>query len=130
MKTIIRSHIKRGNIIISDGWRGYSWLGSPNWGYIHSTHTHALGDFGAGNDSTANIEQLWAHLKHLIKKIYNTISINNFVYFLKESEFRRNLGFLNTLDKWKEIFDYLKYIRDSGLINFYTEDELINITER
>ena len=130
MKKIIRSHIKRGNIIISDGRSGYSWLDSPNNGYLYSTYTHALGDFGDGNDSTAHIEQLWAHLKHLIKKIYNSIPINNFFYFLKESKFRRNLGFLSTSDKWKEIFDILNYIRDLGLINFYTENELISITEK
>lgn len=79
-----RRHIKRDNIIISDGVSVNSWIFSPNLGYLHSTHIHGLGDFGDGNDSTDHIEQLWAHLKHLIKKMYNSIQINNFVYFLKE----------------------------------------------
>ena len=75
--------IKRDNIIVSDGLSGYSYLDISNSGYLASIHTNALGDFGARNDSTAYIDQLWVHLKHLIKKIYNTNS--KFCFLLKET---------------------------------------------
>ena len=43
MKKIIKSHIKTGNIVVTDGWSAYSWLGHPFSGYIHSMHSHGAG---------------------------------------------------------------------------------------
>ena len=103
MKKIIGAHVQKGNIIVSDNWGGYRWLDEVNSGYFHSTHTHSLGNFGSGTDSTSHIEQLWAHLKLIIKKIYNIIPKNNFIYFLREAEYRRNLSLLSSNDKWIEI---------------------------
>ena len=73
LKSIITTHIKIGNVIISDNWASYHWLKNPNNGYIHNAHSHGQGDFGLGTDSTSHIEQLWAHLKNIIKNIYHTI---------------------------------------------------------
>lgn len=42
------------------------------------------------SNSTSHIEQLWQHLKQLIKEIYNIIPKNNFASFLREVEWRRN----------------------------------------
>ena len=43
-----------------------------------------------GLDSTSHIEQLWHHLKQLIKEIYSLIPKKNFILFLREAEWRRN----------------------------------------
>ena len=48
---IIRTHVKRGNIIVSDAWAAYSWLDDANSGYIHHVHNHGHGDFGFGIDT-------------------------------------------------------------------------------
>ena len=130
IKKIINAHIKKGNIIVSDSWGGYAWLNDENSGYIHSTHIHAQGNFGNGNDSTSHIEQLWAHLKLIIKKIYNTIPKKNFIYFLRESEFRRNLSFLTYEEQWAAIYDTLNYVKNLNLDHLYTEEDLLKITER
>ena len=47
MKKIIKSHIKTGNIVVTDGLSAYSWLGHPFSGYIHSMH-NAARNFGYG----------------------------------------------------------------------------------
>lgn len=71
LKDIIKTHIKSGNISISDNWPGYHWLSNPASGYYHHVHTHSHGDFGSGTDSNSHIEQLWAHLKSIIKNLYH-----------------------------------------------------------
>ena len=43
IKTIIKTHIQTGNIIVSDSWSGYHWLDEPFSGYIHSIHNHEDG---------------------------------------------------------------------------------------
>ena len=130
MKKIIGAHVQKGNIIVSDNWGGYRWLDEVNSGYFHSTHTHSLGNFGSGSDITSHIEQLWAHLKLIIKKIYNIIPKNNFIYFLSEAEYRRNLSFLSSNDKWIEIYSTLNYIKNLGVDKLYYEEELKEITEK
>ena len=54
MKKIISTHVKKGNIIVSDAWAAYSWLDDMNSGYIHHVHNHGHGDFGFGIDSTSH----------------------------------------------------------------------------
>ena len=130
MKKIIGVHVQKGNIIVSDNWGGYRWFDEVNSGYIHSIHSHSLGNFGSGNDSTSHIEQLCAHLKLIIKKIYNIIPTNNFIYFLSEDEYRRNLSFLSLNDKWIEIFTTLSYIKNLGFDKLNSEEELKEITEK
>ena len=46
---------------------------------------------GYGIDSTSHIESLWSNIKSLIKSFYTVILSENFVLFLKEGEFRRNV---------------------------------------
>lgn len=56
---------------------------------------HSRGIYGFGINLTSRIESVWSELKQLIKKIYGTIKEKNFVYFLKESEFRKHIKNLN-----------------------------------
>ena len=89
--------------MISDNWPAYHWLSNPESGYYYHVHMHVDGDFGGGADSTSHIEQLWAHLKSIIKNMYHTISNDNFDIFLREGEFRRNFNLLPLDKKWEEI---------------------------
>ena len=57
LKAIIKTHIKSGNIVISDNWAGYNWLSNPASGYYHHVHIHGHGGFGSGTDTTSHIEQ-------------------------------------------------------------------------
>ena len=127
MKKIIFKHIKRGNIIVSDGWTGYNWISNIEYGYIHSVHNHGHGDFGLGLDSTSNIENIWAYLKSLIKRIYNNIPIKNFILFLREEEFRRSINNLTNNQKYYECLDILNYISNIGIDNLYPLETLESI---
>ena len=54
-------------------------------------------------------EQLWIHIKHLIKSIYNIIPNKHFALFLKEAKFRRNhkkFSNKNILDFFVEVCQY------------------------
>ena len=106
IKGIIKTHIKSGNVVISINWA-----------------THGHGDFGAGSDSTSHIEQLWAHLKSIIKKIYHTILTKNFLLFMRESLLPLN-------KKWEEITNTFNYVKDLKVTKFYTSEELLEITKK
>ena len=81
---IITKRINQGKRIVSDGWMGYYWLSAHNSGYVHITHIHVHGYFGYGEESTSNIESVWANLKSYIKRIYNFIPYQNlFVIFTR-----------------------------------------------
>lgn len=90
MKKIIQTLVSTGNIIITDAALCYNWLNDIISGYTHHAHNHGHGEFGEGLDSTSHIEQLWHHLKSLIKNIYSSIPSINFALFLREVEWRRN----------------------------------------
>ena len=96
--------------------------------FKHRSDVH--GDFGIGTDSTSHIEQLWAHLKNIIKNIYHTIPNENFVLFLRESEFRRNINLLSLNERWEEIFNALNYVKNLKITTFYSVEELLEITKK
>ena len=58
LKQIIKAHIKPRNYIVSDGWPGYSWIGLPFSGYIHSVHNHGHGDFYSLLNRTSYIRNM------------------------------------------------------------------------
>lgn len=52
-KLFITNHIKKQNIVITDGWPYYGFLDNPNSNYNHGTHVHSPeGNFGFGSHST------------------------------------------------------------------------------
>ena len=121
----VNTYVPKGNIIITDGALCYSWLDNVDSGYTHHVHNHGHGDFGEALDSTSHVEQLWNNLKSIIKKIYFFIPNNNFVLYLRESEWRRNQ---KKFDSNKNIMtsfeETLQYIDNSGNINLYDIDYL------
>ena len=109
LKKFIYTHIKPRNCIVSDLWDGYMWLGTDGI-YHHSVRKFGHSDFGYGYESTSHIESVCGNLKNIIKRIYYPIPNNNFVLFLKEAEFRREIsGFANNI-KWQNFVDIMNYI--------------------
>ena len=88
LEKFIRRMIPEGNNIVTDGWRGYNWIDSDDSGYRRYQHIHGHNDFGHGLESTSHIESLWSQLKSEKKGIYKTILSLNFLYFIRETEWR------------------------------------------
>lgn len=76
------------------------------------------------------MKQLWAQLKNIIKNIYHTIPNENFVLFLLESEFRRNINLLSLNERWEEIFNALNFVKNLKITTFYSVEELLEITKK
>ena len=58
-------------------------------------------DFDFGLQSKSHVESIWAELKLAIKSVYKSIPNKNFLYFLRESEWKaktKNLIFEEKLD--------------------------------
>jgi hypothetical protein len=119
LKTIIERHVGYGNIICSDSWAGYNFLSRANSGYVHEVSNHHRGQFGL----TSRIEGIWGELKLLIKSMYISIHSKNFIYFLKEVEYRRSFKKLNPLDKIN-VFSIVLSTVDSD--EYLDENDLID----
>ena len=51
---------------------------------------------------TSRIEGIWGEIKLFIKSMYISIRSKNFIYFLKEVEYRRSIKKFNPIDKIKD----------------------------
>ena len=102
LEYIITKHIGTGNICITDGWQGYSFLNRINSGYVHHSYNHGRGQWGMGLDSTSRIESIWSEIKLKIKRMYISIKSTNLIYFLKEAEYRRLISKLSNENKLKD----------------------------
>ena len=72
MKIFITRNVEKGNIIVTDGWSGYSFVKSLAF-YSRDVHIHGGGDFGLGVNSTSHIESIWSQMKAILKHIYYII---------------------------------------------------------
>lgn len=115
------------NIIVTDSQQDYGFIDNINSGFIHHQYNHGRGDFGYSLDSTSRIEGLWAEIRAIIKRLYNTVCSDNFIYFLREAEYRRLIKNL-TNDQKLEYFAmiYSIVVPNSGF-NFLNEEELKSI---
>ena len=111
------------NNIISDVWQSYNWLQQN--GYYHIVHEHGRQHFGHGSESTSYIESILGQLKRIIAQIYNSLKPENFIYYLKEIEFRFNVRNKNSKDKIKEIQTIIEYCYSTCKLNFVTKDDLV-----
>ena len=89
MKKIIQYHIGYIITIISDSWTAYNWL--REYGYHHIVHEHCLNDFGIGDEDTSHIESILGKIKGSFSSIDNALASENFIYYLKEMEFRYDI---------------------------------------
>lgn len=78
-----------------------------------------------GELSTSHIENTWAYLKASLKNIYNIIPKSNYVYFIRECEFRINIHKKNDNEKMNIFEKILKYVFDLNQYDFYDEEEII-----
>ena len=88
-ESILRSAIKkvkRGSIIYTDGFRSYD--GLVMYGFRHERIDHSK-RFANGRVYINGIEGFWGYAKERLLRFHG-VSRENFVYYLKELEFRYN----------------------------------------
>lgn len=87
LKTIVRTLVKQGSIIVTDGWKGYNGLSSE---YIHKVIEHSNGVYVKDGFHTNSIEEFWSHLKRGIIGVYHLVSPKHLSKYCDEFEFRYN----------------------------------------
>ena len=102
-------------------------MSNINEGYNHFRFNHSTGHFGRGVISTSRIESVWSELKSLLKKIYSTIRSQNFVYFLKEVEYRRSIKNLIGKEKLEDFATVYACVGCRNKNDFPDEDDLLSL---
>ena len=123
MKEIIKHHIGIGNTIITHGWGAYDWMNNLNSGYHRIIHILGHHDFGHGIESTSHIESVWGDLKRILSRFYIAVKSCNFIYFTKESEWRKKFGHAN-LQKIDEIKFIFNHISSTVAMDLFNKDDI------
>lgn len=126
IRIFITNHIAPGTHIITDGWPSYNFLDGYESVWKHEIHNHSLGNWGFGDHSTSHIEGTWSLLKKEISSIYNIIPKSNYIYYIREAEFRLNINKKSIKEKMKIFEDILKFVYDLTNYEFYDEEELLD----
>jgi transposase-like protein len=84
---VIQGKILEGSRIHTDGWKAYDGLVLN--GYDHYRVFHSNNEFTRGKSHVNGIENFWSFCKRRLAK-FNGCTYDNFVIFLKESEWRYN----------------------------------------
>ena len=92
LERIIKQKIKIKSKIYSDKWRGYA--GLVGLGYIHSSVDHGKEEYVSGRVHINGMEGFWGLSKTNMQS-YKGIKKKNWLYYLKEMEFRYNYRDLN-----------------------------------
>ena len=92
LKTIIRSKVKQGSILVSDGWVGYRGLEKE---YSHEVIKHNLNIFKKGPYHTNGIEGFWSILKRRIIGMYHFTSEKHLHRYCDEFAYRYNIRTLS-----------------------------------
>ena len=124
LKEFIMTHIERGNKLITDGWAGYSFIDDLP-GYTREVHIHGASDFGYGVNSTSHVESIWSQLKAIIKSIYYIIPHKNFLFYLREAEWRIKNKRRTLDEKIKEFFACWAAVYEMDESDF-TSDNYLN----
>jgi transposase-like protein len=104
LQPIIRKHVEKGSIFISDEWLGYNHLHSD---YKHHIVDHAKKqyvDFDNPEIHSNSIEGFWSILKRGYNGIYNWWSRKHLQKYVDEFVFRYNVRKLNDGDKFLAFF--------------------------
>ena len=97
---IIRQKIKVDSVVYTDCWRGYNALDVSGFKHFRINHSKL---FAKKNNHINGIENFWNQAKRHLRK-FNGIPKQNFNLFLKECEWRFNVG------SPKELLDDLKLL--------------------
>lgn len=103
LEAIIAEIADKESEIFSDDWKGYN--GLVGLGYAHSRVAHGKGEYVSGRVHVNGMEGFWG-LSKTNMNTYKGIRKRNWVYYLKEMEFRynhRGLTFAEQVDKLIEI---------------------------
>ena len=109
-KILLLNFIPTGNNIVTDGWIGYNFLN--NIGYTRYEHNHGRGDWGNGEESTSS-ETIWSVLKGGIIDTYKAIQNKDFMFFLKEQEFKyknKKMTYDEIINEFLECYNLVKLI--------------------
>lgn len=74
------------SIVSSDNWKGYNVLDVSDFKHYRINHSEL---FAEGKNHINGIENFWNQAKRHLRK-FNDVPKENFVYFLKECEWRFN----------------------------------------
>lgn len=88
LKTIIKSKVKEGSIVVTDGWVSYRGLDKH---YGHEIIKHNLGVFKKGPYHTNGIEGFWSLLKRGILGVYHYTSDKHLQRYCDEFAYRYNI---------------------------------------
>jgi transposase len=98
---IITNKIRPDSIVYTDCWTAYNAIDVTQFHHFRINHSKLFAD---QKNHINGIENFWSQAKRWLRK-YNGIPKDNFHLFLKECEFRFNMGTpseqLKTLKKWK-----------------------------
>lgn len=98
---IITNKIQPDSIVYTDCWRAYNAIDVTQFHHFRINHSKLFAD---KKNHINGIENFWSQAKRWLRK-YNGIPKESFHLFLKESEFRFNMGSpaeqLKTLKRWK-----------------------------
>ena len=84
-----------------------------NIGYTRYEHNYGRGDWGNGEESTSSSETIWSVLKGGIIDTYKAIQNKDFMFFLKEQEFKyknRKLNYDEIINEFLECYNLVKLI--------------------
>ncbi len=98
LKPIIEKMVKKGTIVVTDEWPGYSGLSKD---YDHNVVNHRGDEFktesGLHNNS---IEGFWSHLKRGLYGIYHQASAKHLGKYCNEFSFRYNIRKVSDVEKF------------------------------
>ena len=86
----------------------YLWLNNSD--YHHIVHIHVHHDFDHDDESTSHIVSMWADLMLLLSRLFVAVKSENFIYFLKECEWRKKTANLNNNKKMEEMMFLFNHI--------------------
>lgn len=107
LEPIIEEIIEEGSVVFSDEYSSYG--GLAGLGYIHRVVEHGEGEYVDNDNSVVHVngmEGFWG-LSKTMMHTYKGIREKNWIYYIKEMEFRYNYRELSLEDQVKKIINIL-----------------------